>query len=34
LLARGDGPGLLRLMTEARNARRAWAGGKRSNSDE
>jgi prephenate dehydrogenase len=34
LLARGDGPGLLRLMTEARNARRAWVGGKRSNSDE
>jgi prephenate dehydrogenase len=34
LVARGDGPSLQRLMTEARNARRAWAGGKRSNSDE
>jgi len=34
LVARGDGPGLQRLMTEARNARRAWTGGKRSTSDE
>ncbi|MCM2326742.1 MAG: prephenate dehydrogenase/arogenate dehydrogenase family protein [Lysobacter sp.] len=34
LVARGDGPGLQRLMTEARNARRAWPGGKRSSSDE
>jgi prephenate dehydrogenase len=34
LVARGDGPGLQRLMTEARNARRAWSGGKRSASDE
>ncbi len=34
LIERGDGPGLVRLMTEARNARRAWAGGKRSSSDE
>jgi prephenate dehydrogenase len=34
LIERGDGPGLMRLMTEARNARRAWAGGKRSASDE
>ncbi len=34
LIERGDGPGLMRLMTEARNARRAWAGGKRSQSDE
>ena len=34
LVARGDGPGLQRLMAEARNARRAWPGGKRSNSDE
>jgi prephenate dehydrogenase len=34
LVAKGDGPGLQRLMTEARNARRAWAGGKRSTSDE
>jgi prephenate dehydrogenase len=34
LIARGDGPGLERLMTEARNARRAWAGGKRSPSTE
>lgn len=29
LISRGDGPGLVRLMTEARNTRRAWAGGKR-----
>lgn len=34
LIERGDGPGLMRLMTEARNARRAWAGGKRAPSDE
>jgi prephenate dehydrogenase len=34
LIARGDGPGLHRLMAEARNARRAWAGGKRSPSTE
>ncbi|MBK6981093.1 MAG: prephenate dehydrogenase/arogenate dehydrogenase family protein [Betaproteobacteria bacterium] len=34
LVEKGDGPGLQRLMTEARNARRAWAGGKRSTSDE
>ena len=34
LVERGDGPGLMRLMTEARNARRAWAGGKRPPSDE
>ncbi len=34
LVDRGDGPGLQRLMAEARNARRAWAGGKRSASDE
>jgi prephenate dehydrogenase len=34
LIERGDGPGLMRLMTEARNARRAWTGGKRSPSDE
>jgi len=34
LVAKGDGPGLQRLMTEARNARRAWPGPKRSNSDE
>lgn len=34
LVANGDGPGLQRLMTEARNARRAWSGAKRSNSDE
>jgi prephenate dehydrogenase len=34
LVARGDGPGLQRLMAEARNARRAWPGGKRSTSDE
>lgn len=34
LVAKGDGPGLQRLMTEARNARRAWSGGKRSQSDE
>jgi prephenate dehydrogenase len=34
LVDRGDGPGLQRLMSEARNARRAWAGGKRSSSDE
>ncbi|MBK8323725.1 MAG: prephenate dehydrogenase/arogenate dehydrogenase family protein [Betaproteobacteria bacterium] len=34
LIERGDGPGLMRLMTEARNARRAWAGGKRSHTDE
>ena len=30
LIARGDGPGLMRLMTEARNTRRAWAGPRRS----
>ena len=34
LIARGDGPGLVRLMTQARNTRRAWAGGKRSPSKE
>jgi prephenate dehydrogenase len=34
LVARGDASGLQRLMTEARNARRAWSGGKRSSSDE
>jgi prephenate dehydrogenase len=34
LIARGDGPGLVRLMTEARNTRRAWAGAKRSPSKE
>lgn len=34
LVDKGDGPGLQRLMIEARNARRAWAGGKRSSSDE
>ena len=34
LIKRGDGPGLVRLMTEARNTRRAWAGGKRSPSKE
>lgn len=34
LVARADGPGLQRLMAEARNARRAWAGGRRSASDE
>jgi prephenate dehydrogenase len=34
LVERGDGPGLQRLMAEARNARRAWGGGKRSSSDE
>jgi prephenate dehydrogenase len=34
LVDRGDASGLQRLMTEARNARRAWAGGKRSSSDE
>ena len=34
LVATGDGPGLQRLMTEARNARRAWSGAKRSSSDE
>ncbi len=34
LVAKGDGPGLQRLMTEARNARRSWVGGKRSTSDE
>ncbi|MGD9954388.1 MAG: prephenate dehydrogenase [Burkholderiales bacterium] len=34
LVEKGDGPGLQRLMTEARNARRAWAGGRRSTSDE
>jgi prephenate dehydrogenase len=34
LVANGDGPGLQRLMTEARNARRAWSGAKRSTSDE
>jgi prephenate dehydrogenase len=34
LVAKGDGPGLQRLMTEARNARRAWTGGRRSASDE
>ena len=34
LVARGDASGLQRLMTEARNARRAWTGGKRSSSDE
>ena len=34
LVAKGDGPGLQRLMTEARNARRAWPGGTRSTSDE
>lgn len=34
LVARGDGPGLQRLMTEARNARRAWPGGRRSQADE
>jgi prephenate dehydrogenase len=32
LIARGDGPGLVRLMTEARNTRRAWAGGRRGTS--
>ncbi len=34
LVDKGDGPGLQRLMTEARNARRAWSGGRRSTSDE
>jgi prephenate dehydrogenase len=34
LVEKGDGPGLQRLMTEARNARRAWSGAKRSSSDE
>ena len=34
LVARGDGPGLQRLMTEARNARCAWPGGRRSQADE
>ena len=34
LVARGDGPGLQRLMMEARNARRAWPGGRRSQADE
>jgi prephenate dehydrogenase len=34
LVEKGDGPGLQRLMTEARNARRAWSGAKRSTSDE
>ncbi len=34
LVEKGDGPGLQRLMTEARNARRTWTGGKRSTSDE
>jgi len=34
LVAKGDASGLQRLMTEARNARRAWPGGKRSSSDE
>ena len=29
LIARGDAPGLQRLMTEARSARHAWANGKR-----
>jgi prephenate dehydrogenase len=34
LVAKSDGPGLQRLMTEARNARRAWTGAKRSTADE
>jgi hypothetical protein len=34
LVEKVDGPGLQRLMTEARNARRAWSGAKRSTSDE
>jgi prephenate dehydrogenase len=34
LVERGDASGLQRLMTEARNARRAWPGGRRSTSDE
>lgn len=34
LVDKGDGPGLQRLMSEARNARRSWTGGKRSTSDE
>ena len=35
LIARGEGPGLERLMAEARNARHAWAaGGRRSPSSE
>jgi prephenate dehydrogenase len=34
LVAKSDGPGLQRLMNEARNARRAWAGAKRSATDE
>ena len=29
LIARGDGPGLERLMTEARTARHAWGAGHR-----
>jgi prephenate dehydrogenase len=29
LIARGDGPGLERLMAEARSARSAWASGSR-----
>ena len=34
LIEKADGPGLQRLMTEARNTRRAWPGGKRAGSDE
>jgi prephenate dehydrogenase len=34
LVAKSDGPGLQRLMNEARNARRAWTGAKRSTADE
>jgi prephenate dehydrogenase len=34
LIEKGDGPGLLRLMAEARSARSAWAAGKRGGSNE
>jgi prephenate dehydrogenase len=33
LIEKGDGPGLLRLMAEARSARTAWAAGKRGNNE-
>ena len=34
LIEKGDGPGLLRLMAEARSARTAWAAGKRGGTPE
>ena len=34
LIEKGDGPGLLRLMAEARSARTAWAAGKRGGTTE